>query len=289
MVDVSVIILNYNTFDLTCECIASIYEFTEGVSFEILVVDNASTECSPELFKRAFPEIILIASKTNLGFAGGNNLGIQHATDRTILLLNSDTRLLNNAIFLAYSRLLQSDKVAAVTGKLVYPTGEVQLVAQQFPSVKLLMLEILRLYHLIPREKRGKVFASNYFDYKTELEPDWIWATFFFIRREVIERLPQQKLPEDFFMYEEDKLWCYRIRQLGYRVLYSPEPLILHHMSGSNKAFADILTNNRHILINELKFISMTKSRLYARTYFILKAIHYLTSSYRLARPLAKL
>ena len=92
-IELSVIIINYNTFALTNKCIETIYQFTKGVEFEIILVDNASAECDADLFKKNFPDITLIKSTTNLGFSGGNNLGIQQASGEYILLLNSDIEL----------------------------------------------------------------------------------------------------------------------------------------------------------------------------------------------------
>src|SRR4051794_40929468 len=103
--EVSVIIINYNTFSLTCKCIESIINKTSGIEFEIILVDNASTECDPDLFKKKFPFITLIKNKENSGFSRGNNTGIHSAKYEYILLLNSDTELVNNALFLACSRL----------------------------------------------------------------------------------------------------------------------------------------------------------------------------------------
>jgi len=287
MVDVSVLILNYNTFHLTCACIQSVYSHTKGLTFEIVLVDNGSTECAPQLFKETFPDIKLVVSKINLGFAKGNNLGIEHATGKTILLLNSDTELLNNSISLAFRRLMESEEVGAVTGKVVTPSGEVQHVAQRFPSIRLLVLQVSRLILLIPRSKRESIFLGEYFKYDQEIYPDWIWATFFLIRRETIAVFPEGKLPDYFFMYEEDKLWGYYLRKAGLKLLFSPLPLVLHRVSGSS-ADRNILDRNKVILQNEFRVITLTKGLYYAKAYFLLKALQYLSSSYTHAMAVAK-
>lgn len=84
MVDVSVLILNYNTFHITCACIESIYSYTKGITFEIILIDNESTECAPQAFKDVFPAITLVESNVNLGFARGNILGLSYASGKTI-------------------------------------------------------------------------------------------------------------------------------------------------------------------------------------------------------------
>jgi len=99
---VSIIILNYNSFDLTCQCISSIYEKTKNVDFEIIIVDNASTLDNPDKFLELFPKIKLVKNTENRGFAGGCNDGIKVADGDNILLLNSDTKLLNDAISITY-------------------------------------------------------------------------------------------------------------------------------------------------------------------------------------------
>src|ERR1700761_7305700 len=103
----SIIIINYNTFQLTCNCIQSIYDKLTGVDFEIILVDNASVECDAHLFKAKFPNINLIISPTNTGFTGGNNLGVANATGEYLLLLNSDTELINNAPKICLDHLMQ--------------------------------------------------------------------------------------------------------------------------------------------------------------------------------------
>src|SRR5579859_6527191 len=123
--DVSVIIVNYNTFALTCACVQSIIDNTKDLHYEIILVDNKSTEINPDEFVKKFRAIILIKSETNVGFAKGNNLGINRSSGKYILLLNSDTVLLNNAISCAMNFLEREPRVGVVSAKLVYPDGRV--------------------------------------------------------------------------------------------------------------------------------------------------------------------
>lgn len=287
--DVSIIIINYNTFDITSECIRSVYKKTKGLNFEIIVVDNGSVECNPIRFEEDFPQIILVKSVTNLGFARGNNLGIQYAKGKVILLLNSDTKLLNNAVLIGYNRIFQSEKIGALTGKLLYSDGRVQFNAGRFPSIKLIVVEIFRLFYFMPPSTREKVLLGGYFTYNKEIYPDWVWATFLLIKRSVINDFPNGRLPEDFFMYEEDKQWCYYMRRNGFEILFSPEPHILHYGSGSSKQSNTAVAIQSTIIDNEYIFITETRGKLYAKMYFLLKAIQYLTSKYELAKPIAKL
>jgi len=142
---VSVIIVNFNTFELSSRCIQSVIEKTKLVDYEIILVDNASHECDAQKFKTLFPQIILVKSSINLGFAGGNNLGLQHATSNYILLLNSDTELINDAISLSINRIASNFYIGALSAQLLYPDGKMQYPASRFPSLKMELRELLRL------------------------------------------------------------------------------------------------------------------------------------------------
>jgi GT2 family glycosyltransferase len=289
MVDVSIIILNYNTFQLTCDCIESIYEKTQGLTYEIILVDNASTECSAEAFKIRFPKILLLQSPVNLGFAKGVNYGLKASKGNAVLLLNSDTVLLNNAVYYAYQRLSAEAEIAVVSGKSVTLDGEIQHVAQRFPSIKLILAEVLRLYRFMNASTRATTFLGGYFNHDREVYADWTWATFFLARRSAVERLPGQQFDETFFMYEEDKLWCHHFAKLGYKILYTPQPEIQHHVSGSSKDPQGESLRNRRILQNEFLCLSLMKNKPYAVAYFLLKSLQYRLSGYKKAKEVALL
>ena len=122
----SIIIINYNTFRLTCNCIQSIYDKLTDVDYEIVLVDNASIECDPNLFKQKFPAINLVISPTNSGFTGGNNLGVDNASGDYLLLLNSDIELLNNAPKICLDYILAHNDTGMTTCQLLYPDGKIQ-------------------------------------------------------------------------------------------------------------------------------------------------------------------
>ena len=250
----SIIIINYNTFNLTCRCIASIHEKLMEVDYEIMLVDNASVECDPNLFKKRFPGIKLIISPTNTGFAGGNNLGIMQATGDYILLLNSDTELLNNAPKICMDHLLANNDTGIVTCQLIYPDGTIQFNCRRFRTIKWELLEIFPLYKLIPKAKREALMLHRYFDHQSFANCDWVWGTFMLFSKSIVQQLPDRKLPEDFFMYCEDVLWCWHFKQLGYRVHFLPEAKVMHIHKGS--ADKDKLKKMRLISIkNHGKFM----------------------------------
>ena len=266
--DVSVIIINYNTFQLTSEAIASIQVHTRGVSYEIILVDNNSTECNPQLFLDRFgSSIALIRNPDNSGFAKGNNLGIKQAKGETILLFNSDAACINDALTITYNVLASESKIGVATSRLEYPGGKLQHQCGRFPSVRLQLFELLRLQKLIGPVQAGRILQGGFFDHQSELEPDWVWGTYFHFKRQLLEKLPNGQLPDDFFMYAEDLEWSFAIRKLGYSIRYVPAAMVLHHFSQSTRKEKK-LNQQRMILQNEDIFLRREYGPLHTRAYY---------------------
>lgn len=246
MASVSIIIINYNTFQLTCNCIESIYKKETSLDFEIIVVDNASSECDPLAFKKKFPQIELIRNDVNLGFAKGNNVGISRAQGDFILLLNSDTVLLNNAISLCKEFMEADKRVGVVSSRLEYPDGKPQHNCQRFPSVKYKLFELLRLQKITGRSKAGKVLFGYFFSYDVVAYPDWTWGTFFLFRTKILDQLPAKRLSEIFFMYVEDMQWCMDFHLMGYKVAFVPQARVLHLMGMSKGSKNEMMKQNEN-------------------------------------------
>jgi GT2 family glycosyltransferase len=233
---VSIIIINYNTIKLTMNCIESIERIVQYEN-EVIVVDNASSEPGVEQIQSRFPNVRLVRSPSNIGFSRGNNLGIASSKGDYILLLNSDTLLVNDVVTALKNFLQCKPMVAAVTAKLRYPDGRVQHNCQRFPSLWYLLFEFLRLQKFLPRRIAGRILLGYFFDYQSIVYPDWIWGTCFMIPREALNRLPGGKLADDFFMYGEDIQWCLEFRKLGYEIGFEPAAEVIHLMgkSGGDK------------------------------------------------------
>ncbi len=277
MPKISIIIINYNTYDLTCQCIESIYRNEKETDYEIILVDNASNECDPEKFKRQFPDIILIKSNKNLGFAGGNNIGIQQANGGYILLLNSDTELLNNAISIAYHTIKSDNSIGILSGQLQYPNGELQSVTGRFPSIKRELRELLRLNNTFNQKQRARYYLGTEWDYTQPTESDWVWGAFFMFRKSDLNHFPNHLLHNTFFMYGEDVQWCYHFKKVvGKRIIYTPEPKVIHYIGGSdNNKTEPFERYKQKMLPNEYKWLCMVKGLLYARTYYFIKSLVY--------------
>jgi GT2 family glycosyltransferase len=229
----SIIIINYNTFQLTCNCIQSIYDKLIDVEYEIILVDNASVECDANLFKEKFPGIHLIISPINTGFTGGNNLGVENSKGKYLLLLNSDTELINNAPKICLDYLLQHTEVGMVTCQLIYPDGRIQYNTRRFRTISWELLEVFPFYKLLPKPKREALMLHHYFDHKNFANADWVWGAFMLFPKRIIQQLPKKKLSDDFFMYCEDVLWCWDFKQLGYQIHFLPEAKVMHVHKGS--------------------------------------------------------
>jgi GT2 family glycosyltransferase len=195
LIDLSIIIINYNTFETTCDCLKSLYKFNPKCSFEVLLVDNASSECDPNLFLEKFPTVKLIQSAKNLGFAGGNNLGLDHAIGEYILLLNSDTIFIEDCITPCIEFMEHNPKIGVLNPKLLNPDLSYQKNARRFKNITRELLDFFRPFiKLSPYKFYSKYFLNQYFkgDYNTEC--DWVSGAFFLTKREVINQFKVKKL-----------------------------------------------------------------------------------------------
>lgn len=267
----SVIIINYNTFALTCDCIRSVLRHTKMTDYEIILVDNASTECDPEKFKEQFPQLILVKSSVNGGFAQGNNLGIEKAAGEYILLLNSDTVLQEDSIGKSLARMEAQPDIGVLGCKLVFPDGKVQYSVRRFKSIGWELLNIFRfILWLMPYKKRARLMLGKYTNYEEDTDCDWIGGAFFLVRRSIIGQLPGGKLDERFFMYGEDHLWCEQVRELGYRIHYFAGTTVIHIHGGSTDIGKQIATR-RLMARNELEIMRIRKGNgLYYYVYRLL-------------------
>ena len=258
---VSIIIVNYNTFKITCDCIESVIKCTRKVAYEIVLVDNASPNDNPDDFLLKFPTIHLIKSKENGGFAKGNNLGIKAAKGTVILLLNSDTVLTEDSISMAAAELQKHNDVAAITVRLVYPDGKLQHTARKFRSVKNELLDLLRPFlMLMPYKKRVSLMLNQYFKCDYDTYCDWVSGAFMMFSKNILNKLPEQKLDERFFMYGEDQLWCYQFSELGYKSYYYAGTTVIH-INNASTAPAKQLQLLKKFLALELDIMEYRKGK----------------------------
>jgi GT2 family glycosyltransferase len=250
--ELSIIIINYNTWQYVLQAVQSIVTHTHGLRYEIIVVDNASQDADPASLQAFDAPIHFIAHTHNAGFAGGNNVGIKQAKGQYILLFNSDAYLTENAFLPMVQYMQAHPTVGVLSPRLVYPDGRVQSAAQRFPSVKYTLYELLRLQKLFGKQWAAKTYLGAFFDGRTTLEADWVWGTAMLMPRKVINQLPKQQLNEQFFMYWEDVQWCWEIKQLGYKVVFLGSTEVVHIGGGSSGKKNEMMAKNEQLLLQQI-------------------------------------
>ncbi|MGB2957763.1 MAG: glycosyltransferase family 2 protein [Bacteroidota bacterium] len=226
----SIVIVNMNTWHVLQKCLRSVYRETPNLDFEVIVVDNASSDGSSDRIREEFERVRLIQSSDNIGFAAANNRGLSVASGNYILLLNPDTEIRDQAI-LKVVRFMDSRPDVGIAGcKLVFSDGTIQQSLRSFPSVWNLFAESTFLYRIFPKTKLFGNYYMTHFDYLSPRQVDWLCGAFLMMRRAVREEIGF--LDEQFYMYSEEVDYCYRARQAGYSIWYFHEAVVLHLWGG---------------------------------------------------------
>lgn len=248
MLDLAIVIVNYNVCDLLRDCLKSVYAST-GLSFEVCVVDNASPDDSAAMVAREFPHAHLIRNTENMGYAAANNLGLRYfgfsdqpaaspdhqaASPRYALLLNPDT-IVPPGAFAEMIQLMDDHPAFGVSGpKLVRLDGTLDLACRRgFPSVEVSFWRLTKLSKIFPRSRRFGRYNMTYLDPDQPAEIDSVVGAFMLVRREAIEQAGL--LDEIFWMYGEDLDWAYRIKQRGWQVYYYPHVVVTHVKRASSR------------------------------------------------------
>jgi len=224
--DVSIVLVNYNTKQLTIDCLQSIYEKTYGVNFEVFVVDNASQDGSSDVIKELFPQVKLIENPENIGFGRANNVGIKNSNGKYVFLLNTDTVLINNAVKILFDFMEKTPEAGACGGNLFDADREP---VHSFGFLKTPIEHLIRFLgfrYLCKRIKnntnRGKL-----------QEVGQIIGADLMLRKSVLDEVGV--FDERFFLYfEESELQC-RIQKAGHKIFYIPDAFIFHFEGGSSK------------------------------------------------------
>jgi GT2 family glycosyltransferase len=238
-VDLSIIIVSFNTVEILRDCLLSIYtsdnnEFT----FEVLVCDNASSDGSLDMVKRDFPLAKLIQNSQNLGFAAANNIAIKKSKGKYILLLNSDTVVGKMSLQNMITFISMHPKCGVATCKLILPNGLIDPACHRgFPTPWAALCYAFKLERLFPKSALFSGYHLLYKDFTIPHEIDCPSGAFFLVRREVIDQVGL--LDEDYFMYAEDIDWAYRIKKSGWQIWFNPESTILHKKKQSGRLSTD--------------------------------------------------
>lgn len=257
MVDVSIIIVNYNTKELTKQCIASIIQKTGEICYEIIVVDNASTDGSKEYFQN-LENIVFLPQKNNLGFGKANNKGLKVATGKYVFFLNSDTYLRNNALKLFYDFMEGYDKKVGCIGCLLKDVNLDRTHSYaDFPSKRELLLGRLlnpiynlfgKKYHILDQ---GKAIKSNHFNV------DYVTGADLFVRKEVLDKFGG--FDPDFFMYYEETELQKRLTKHGYPSMIIVGPEIVHLEGASVNKQKGVRNYRKMMMVQKSQFIYFKK------------------------------
>lgn len=224
--DVSIIIVNWNTRELLRNCLESIYEQAGDVDYEVIVTDNASSDGSVEMVKEGFPRVILVENTENRGFAAANNQDMAKAKGRYILLLNSDTIILDKTIEKTVSFADFHPEAGIVGCRVLNPDKTLQPTCFMFHSILNMLLSTSYLYKLFPKNKFFGRERMTWWDRDDVRKVEVVTGCFMLVRQEAIQQVGI--MDEQFFMYGEETDWCYRFRQAGWKNMFTPDAEIIH-------------------------------------------------------------
>src|ERR1700735_81682 len=267
LVDVSIIYVNWNSVDYIRESILSVYEHTRGIRFEIIVVDNASPVGNVDTLKEEFPEIALIKSAKNLGFAGANNLGYKNCSGENILFLNPDTKLVSPAINFMLRHLRSLPDTGIMGCKLLNSDLSVQTSCiQTFPTILNQVLDVDFLRRRWPKNPLWGI-GPLYSDSAEPAKVEVVSGACLMIKRAAFEKA--SLFSEDYFMYAEDLDLCFKVVRAGFANYYTGEGTIIHYGGKSSEPESATMMKWRAIP----RFCDKNRGRFYGSIFRIVMAL----------------
>lgn len=267
--DVSIIIINYRTPQLIINCLKSIYEYTSGISLEIIVVDNDPENGGKSLVIQQYPEINWIDMDYNSGFGRANNEGMKIAKGRYFLILNADTLVTDNVISRCVDRMDKRTDVAASGALQLYADGSPMPFYKSFNEVR-------KTFFILPpsgaiKNMLDKLFPDKQFDNPEQHE--WLVGAFIVVRKSAVEQAG--RFDEDFFMYGEDIEWCSRLGKIG-KLVYFNDCTFIHLENNNPFRRTQISWINRFSTQMQVSNLLWIRKQYGAGAYFIM-IFHYLT------------
>jgi N-acetylglucosaminyl-diphospho-decaprenol L-rhamnosyltransferase len=230
--DLSIIIVNWNVRDLLAACLRSLEYERDRLVLQVIVVDSHSADDSVAMVRRDFPWVELIVCEENIGFPRGNNLGLQRANGRYVLLLNPDTEVVGAALSTMMAHMEAHPTVGALGPQLLNPDGTVQSSRRRFPTLATALFESTWLEPFAPASILRHYYMQDVADGETA-EVDWVTGACLLVRRDVVEEIGG--LDEDYFMYSEELDWCRRIKAAGWQIVYLPMAQVIHYVGKSSE------------------------------------------------------
>ena len=279
MIDVSVIIPSWNAKKYLQGCVNSIIKETKHCSIEIIVVDNASTDGSPEMIQNQFPQLKLIRNSDNFGFAKACNIGMRQAEGNYFCILNSDVTIKEECIDNMFSYMEKHPEIGVLGPKILGSDGNVQRSCMGFPSLWNSLCRAFALDTIFPDTKLFSGMLMTYWPHDTIRSVDVINGCLWLVRSKAVQKVGL--LDEDFFMYSEDKDWCKRFHESGWQVVFFPEAKAIH-FGGVSSSNAPIRFSIEYIKANlqywekHTNFISRFFFKVIFLLHYIIRTIPYL-------------
>ncbi len=232
--DISVVVVNYNVRHYLEQCLMAIERARHNLKIEIFVVDNASVDGSQAMVKKKFPAVILIENHKNLGYAKANNQALRLAKGNYILILNPDTLIQEDTLLVLKKFLDEHPDAYAVGCKLINPDGSFQINSRRsLPTPWVAFTRIIGLSKLFPKSKIFGKYNLTYISPDVESEVDVLSGSLMMVRREAIANIGY--FDEDYFMYGEDIDLCFRLKNAGGKIYYTPKTKAIHYKGESSK------------------------------------------------------
>jgi GT2 family glycosyltransferase len=228
MPDLSIVIVSWNAKEYMRKCLSSLRTACTGLSTEIFVVDNASSDGTPDAVEQEFPEVRLIRNTVNAGFATANNIGMRMATGKYVALINSDVEVLAGCLQKMVSYLEQHPSVGMLGPKMLTPSGSAAPSCMRRPRLSIWLTHAVGLASLLPTLSLQIQNPDSLGTRDVDVLNGWFWM----VRKEALDQVGL--LDERFFMYGEDIDWCHRFWERGWKLVYFPEAKALHYGAASS-------------------------------------------------------
>jgi GT2 family glycosyltransferase len=231
-IDLSIVIVTWNNAGIISDCLRSLKSFDADPEVEIIVVDNASGDGTPDLIEHEFSYVRLVRQDRNCGFAGGNNTGIRLSRGRYLCLVNSDVVIPTGCVEKLLRYIQDQPDIGMLGPKMILSNGSVGRSCLQFPTVVGWLWRALALDDMFKHSQRFGAYLMTYFQYDRTIDVDILTGWFWILRRQAIDEVGL--LDEGFFMYGEDMDWCKRFKNAGWRTVFYSDAAAFHHCGASS-------------------------------------------------------
>jgi GT2 family glycosyltransferase len=263
--DLSIIIINWKSVNFTRQCLASICTNAGDVTYEVIVVDNASYDGCEQMIKSEFPHVTFLQSEENLGFAGANNLAFAQSQGRNVMFLNPDTEILGAALRILVSSLDSTPRAGMVGARLL--NSDLSLQTTCIVALPSILNQALSSRHLRTAFPKWRIWGMRplFEDPKEPVLVEAISGACMVARRDVIAQVGG--FTTDYFMYSEDMDLCVKVERSGWKIYFVPDATIIHHAAGSSSSRAE--SNFSSIMLHESvsRFMELHRGRPYAALY----------------------